>query len=81
MYINGHLKASHDIGRGYQIATITQKVRMGNKGVGDKNFKGKIAEMKVYDVVLNEAQIKTSLGQGSCTFPVIVVSFHPPMIT
>ena len=79
LYINGHLKASHNIGRGYQVATNTQKVRMGSRSVGDENFKGKIAEMKVYDVALNEAQIKTSIGQGSYTFPVIVVSFHPPI--
>ena len=65
LYINGHLIASHNIGRGYQIATNTQKVRMGSTSVGDENFKGKIAEMKVYDVALNETQIKTSIGQGS----------------
>ena len=81
MYINGHLIASHNIGRGYQIATNTQKVRMGSRSVGDENFKGKITEMKVYDVALNETQIKTSIRQGSCTFPIIIVSLHPPMIT
>ena len=81
LYINGHLIASHNIGRGYQIATNTQKVRMGSRSVGDENFKGKIAEMKVYDVALNETQINTSIRQGSCTFPVIIVSLHPPMIT
>ena len=81
LYINGHLKASHNIGRGYQIATNTQKVRMGSRSVGDENFMGKIAEMKVYDVALNEAQIKTSIGQGSCTFSVIIASFHPLMFS
>ena len=47
---------------------------------GHLNFKGKIAEMKVYDVALNEAQIQTSIRQGNCTSPVIVVSFPSPMI-
>ena len=81
LYVNGHLITSHNIGRGYQIATNNQKVRMGSGSVGDENFKGKIAEMKVYDVALNETQIKTSIRQGSCTFPVIIVSLHPLMIT
>ena len=71
LYINGHLRASYNIGRGYQIATNTQKVRMGSRTGRDGNFKGKIAEMKVYDVALNEAQIQTSIRQGSCAFPVI----------
>ena len=80
LYINGHLRASHNIGRGYQIATNIQKVRMGSTTYRAGNFKGKIAEMKVYDVALNEAQIQTSIRQGSCTFPVIVVSLPSPMI-
>ena len=80
LYINGHLRASYNIGRGYQIATNTQQVRMGSRGGSYGNFKGKIAEMKVYDVALNEAQIQTSIRQGSCTFPVIVVSLFSPMI-
>ena len=80
LYLNGHLKASHNIGRGYQIATNTQKVRMGSRSGRDENFKGKIAEMKVYDVALNEAQIQASIRQGSCTFPITVVSLPSPMI-
>ena len=80
LYYNGHLKASHNIGRGYQIATNTQKVRMGSRSDRDENFKGKIAEMKVYDVALNEAQIQTSIRQGNCIFPIIVVSLPSPMI-
>ena len=68
LYINGHLRASQNIGKGYQIATNTQKVRMGSRSYTDANFKGKIAEMKVYDVALNENQIQTSIRQGSCTF-------------
>ena len=81
LYINGHLRASHNIGRGYQIATNAPKVRMGSASCRDEeNFKGKIAEMKVYNVALNEGQIQTSIGQGSCNFPVIVVSLPSPMI-
>ena len=81
LYINGHLRASHNIGRGYQIATNAPKVRMGSASCRDEeNFKGKIAEMKVYNVALNESQIQTSIGQGSCNFPVIVVSLPSPMI-
>ena len=53
---------------------------MGSKGREDENFKGKIAEMKVYNVALNEAQIQTSIRQGNCTFPIIVVSLPSLMI-
>jgi len=64
LYINGHLRASQNIGTGYEIATASQRVRMGVKDdIG--YFKGKIAEMKVYDVALNEAQIQTSIRQGN----------------
>ena len=83
LYINGHLRASQNIGTGYEIATTPQRVLMGLKSSG--YFKGKIAEMKVYDVALNEAQIQTSIRQGNsktlCTFPKIVVSFTSPVIT
>ena len=74
LYINGHLRASQNISKGYEIATFNQRVRMGSKGYGTAHFKGKIAELKVYDVALNETQIQTSIRQGSCTFSVIVVS-------
>ena len=67
LYINGHLRASQNIGTGYQIATATQKVRMGVKE-GNSSFKGKIAEMKVYNFALNEAQIQTSIRQGGCSY-------------
>ena len=80
LYINGHLRTSHDIGRGYQIATHTQNVRMGSSSCRDGNFEGKIAEMKVYKVAMNEAHIQTSIRQGSCIFPMIVVSLPSPMI-
>ena len=78
LYINGHLRDSENTSRGYEIATNAQKVRMGSRD-GTMNFKGKIAEMKVYDVALNEAQIQTSIRQGNCTFPVIFASLPFPI--
>ena len=72
LYINGQLSVTQNIGKGYEIETDPQNVRMGT--IGDNSFKGKIAEMKVYDVALNEAQIQSAIGQGSCkticTFPI-----------
>ena len=65
LYINGHLRASQNIGTGYEIATAFQRVRMGVKYHENEYFKGRIAEMKVYDVALTEAQIQTSIRQGS----------------
>jgi len=77
LYINGHLNVSESIGTGYEIATIFQRDRM---GAGDNEyFKGKIAEMKVYDVALNEEQIQTSIKKGSCTFFEIVLSLPSPV--
>ena len=73
LYVNGQLRASRNISTDYEIATFPQNVRMGTIGSRNGNFKGKIAEMKVYNVALNEAQIQTSIRQGSCkticTFP------------
>ena len=70
LYINGHFSVSQNR-RVYEIATTDTIVRMGSKRFERVHFKGKIAEMKVYDVALNEAQIQASIGQGSCTLPVI----------
>ena len=72
LYINGHLSVSLSFGKGYEIQAISPIVQMGSMRAGRSNcrkinFKGKIAEMKVYDVVLNEKQIQTSIRQGSCT--------------
>ena len=80
LYINGHVSVSQIIAADFKIATIETKVRMGTRGDNGKNFRGKIAEMKVYDVALNEAQIQPSMRQGSCTFLEIVVSLPSPMI-
>ena len=65
LYINGRSSDGNNIGKGYEILTMSSRVRMGTKG--DKNpayFKGKISRMKVYDVALYEAQIKTLIRQG-----------------
>ena len=66
LYINGHFSISQNIGKGYEIATDPRTVRMGFRDSKSTTyFKGKIAEMKVYDVALNETQIQTSIRQGS----------------
>ena len=65
LFINGHLNFLSHIRIRSAIATNTDKVRMGVRGNDNSYFKGKIAEMKVYDVALNEAQIQTSIRQGS----------------
>jgi len=65
LFINGHLNALSHIRTRYAIATNADKVRIGVRGNDNRYFKGKIAEMKVYDVALNEAQIQTSVIQGS----------------
>ena len=80
LYVNGHLRASQNIGSGYLNLIISSDYRMGSTRDGRGHFKGKIAEIKVYDVALNEAQIQTSIRQGSCTFPVIVVSLPSLML-
>ena len=80
LFVNGHLRASKNIGSGYINPILICRMRMGSTRDGSDHFKGKIAEMKVFDVPLNEAQIQTSIRQGSCTFPVIVFSLRSSMI-
>ena len=66
LYINGHFSIAQLIGKDFEIDAAGRKVRMGTRGDGNGNFKGKIAEMKVYNVALNETQIRqTSIRQGS----------------
>ena len=47
------------------ILTNVFEVRKGVVESNDANFKGKIAEMKVYDVALNETQIQRLVIQGN----------------
>ena len=65
LFINGHLNVSNRIRIRNAIATNTDKIRMGFRVNDNRYFKGKIAEMKVYHVALNEAQIQSSIRQGS----------------
>ena len=66
LHINGNLSISQLIDKKLEIEATARKVRMGSRGDGNRNFKGKIAEMKVYNIALNEAQIRqTSIRQGS----------------
>lgn len=59
LYINGHLSNSKNTGFDEHISTDADKVQIGV-------IKGAIAEIKVYDVALNEAEIRTSIRQGTC---------------
>ena len=65
LFINGHFSISKNINKGYEIETTSQRVLMGTRGHEGWHFKGKIAEMKVYDVALNEEQIQASIREGS----------------
>jgi len=80
LFINGHFSVSQIIGKHFEIASIKTKVRMGTRSVNSNNFRGKIAEMKAYDVALNEVQIQTSIRQGSSTFPEIFISLTSQII-
>ena len=53
-------------GKGYEISTNAEELRMGVRDGDSRYFKGKITRMKVYDVALNEAQIKQVTKQGIC---------------
>ena len=65
LFINGHFNVLSHIRIRSAIATNTDKVRRGVRGDDNRYFKGKIAEIKVYDVALNEAQIQSSIRQDS----------------
>ena len=64
LYINGRLSISRTYPSGYQISSEGDKVRMGVTSINDPYFKGKIAELKVYDAALNEAEIQTAIRKG-----------------
>ena len=65
MFINGHLSATKKGFTGSVISTNAGEVRMGVTNCDDGYFKGKIAELKVYDVALSQAQIQTTIVQGN----------------
>lgn len=62
LFINGVLNKSQNVGVGHSISTHDKKALMGVKG--DRYFKGKVAQMKIYDAALDEAQIKAAINQG-----------------
>ena len=64
LFINGHLSSTNH-GLANDISTNPREVRIGAEKDNDAYFKGKIAELKVYDVALNKAQIQTSIRQGN----------------
>jgi len=64
--LNGVLNKSKitEIDVGHFNSTHDTKALMGV--TGDKYLKGKIAQMKIYDAALDEAQIKAAINQGKC---------------
>ena len=62
LYINGDPDNSHNIETGYEISTNDRRVRMGVKAGDGRYFKGKIAQMKVYDIALNTDQIQAAMN-------------------
>ena len=65
LYVDGKLSKTQNIGTGFDISTNDEQVRMGVK-VGDgRHLKGKIAQMKVYDVALDEADIQAAMNEGN----------------
>ena len=62
LYINGVLNKSQNIGTAHLISIHDPKALMGVKG--DAYFKGKIAQMKIYDSALDKAQIMAAINQG-----------------
>ena len=62
LYINGVLNKSQNIVTAHLISTYDPKALMGVKG--DAYFKGQIAQIKIYDSELDEAQIMAAINQG-----------------
>ena len=62
LYINGVLNKSKNIGTAHLISTHPPIALMGVKG--DGYFKGKIAQMKIYDAALDGVQIMAAINQS-----------------
>ena len=62
LYIDGNLNNSHNIGTGYLISTNDARVRMGVKDGDGRYFKGKITQMKVYNISLSADQIQAAMN-------------------
>ena len=68
LYINGHLSKTKYIGKTDRISTNDGQVRMGVKIGDSRYFNGKIAQMKVFDIALDEADIKAAMNEGNAQF-------------
>jgi len=62
IYIDGHPDKFLNISKGYEISTNDDRVRMGVKDGDRRYFKGKIAQMKVFDYALDASQIKEAMN-------------------
>ena len=63
LYINGVLAKWQNIGKGHKISTHHGEAFMG--AIEYKYLKGKVSQMKIYDVALNEIQIKSVMNEGN----------------
>lgn len=63
LYINGVLTKWQNIGKGHEISAHDTEALMGV--TEDNYFKGKVSQMKIYDVALEDAQIKSVMNQGN----------------
>ena len=68
LYVNGHLSKTKYIGKTDRISTNDGQVRMGVKIGDSRYFNGKIAQMKVFDVALDEADIKAAMNEVNAQF-------------
>ena len=68
LYVNGHLSKTKYIGKTDRISTNDGQVRMGVKIGDSRYFNGKIAQMKVFDIALDEADIKAAMNEGNAQF-------------
>lgn len=61
LFLDGVKVKSQNIGTGFEISTNDAEVRMGVKDGDGRHFKGKITQMKVYDVALDTDQVKVAM--------------------
>ena len=57
LWVDGFVVQTLNIGAGLDLAT-QDSIRMGAKNYDDRYFKGRIAQMQVYDTALNQEQIQ-----------------------
>lgn len=78
LYINGKPDNSLDIGTGYEISTNDALVRMGVKDRDARYFKGKITQMKVYDVALSPDEVKDAMNAGGNSQSMSLANLRAP---